>query len=81
MTAVNDNRTLRHRVLDALYRERKARPLGQGLFIGELETQFGTPLDFDVQYLVEKGLVSENADYLKLTVAGIDAVEEETYGR
>jgi len=77
----SDNRTLRRRVLDTLYRERKVRPLGHGLFIGELETLFGAPLDFDVQYLVEKGLVSWSAGYLKLTAAGIDAVEEENYGR
>ncbi|MFT8210562.1 MAG: hypothetical protein ACMZI0_08300 [Symbiopectobacterium sp.] len=75
MIMVEENKMRRCLLLGELYRERKARPRGEGLFIADLAQRFGAGLDFDVHYLIEKGLITGSMGDLTLTAIGVDALE------
>ena len=67
----------RKAILDAVYLVQEASPKGSGLGIQTLKKQMGFDIDFDMEYLKEKGLLKAVGAYLKLTVAGIDEVESD----
>ncbi|MCG8993217.1 hypothetical protein LH427_09555 [Laribacter hongkongensis] len=76
--AIAAHRASRARLLDALYDARLKAAKQRGadyLEQRELEQLCGGALDFDLPYLVERGLVCRDGFRLRLTAAGIDEVE------
>lgn len=72
---INDTR---HRILNAVYREMRAHPKGFGLPSAELDNHVPGECDFDLNYLVARGLlVRDGLGNLKLTPDGIDIIEGE----
>lgn len=72
---INDTRS---RILDAVYREMRAHPLGVGLHVECLSRHVPGDYDFDLNYLAARGLLTRDGlGNLKLTPDGIDIVEKE----
>lgn len=75
---ITAHRASRVRLLDALYDARlKAtqQRAADWLEQRELEQLCGGALDFDLPYLIERGLICRDGYRLRLTAAGIDDVE------
>lgn len=70
------HKQIRQLILDAIYRYQESSAKGFGMSRSILKKQLGLEIDFDVEYLKDKGLLKEKGGFLKLTAAGIDEVED-----
>lgn len=75
--AAAHRRACRRRVLEALYVARQAFPTDGRVWRNALQAVVGECIDFDLSYLVERGLVSEDGASYRITALGIDAHELE----
>ena len=73
-----DERELRHQLLEALYDVRRSRPHRPGLPLMVIPDLFGCSIDeaqFTLWYLRAKKLIEMTDDGMVITVAGVDCVE------
>ncbi len=70
-----EHRALRQRLLALMYDARRQAPRFGHVTRHALEGQFGPDLDFDLDYLTERGLCTHYFMRYRITAAGIYAVE------
>ena len=67
---------LRNKILTALYKARKKAHKKAWLWRRELEQNAGTTLDFELDYLTERGFIKNDGAKFRITATGIDFIEE-----
>ena len=63
-------------ILHEIHREMERYPDGYGLHQRDLAQRLGGLGKLDLYYLEDKGLIYRKTNYLKLSAAGLDIVEE-----
>ena len=74
---IRESQASRRAALAELYAARVAKPRAGWRWKHTLESAVGAPLDFELSYLTERGLVRQDGSRYRITALGIDAYEQE----
>ncbi len=75
---IEQSKAIRRCLLKALYAVRRSeKKLEVFVWRRDLEAEAGCDIDFDLGYLIDRGLVQQDGPKYRITALGIDEIEQE----